>query len=153
MQAACRGAGTRPRIGGQRNEPDNGCCPAAPRPCDGKRSIAEDLATLGLGIGDPAATGRLFAEFLAGDGGGFDQVPVSTYRALADVFDRRLLSTARWRSAGTGGSRINPVFPPACRGPVRTHCAPVFFAFKFPQQAGWFVAANGIVNGRAARFE
>ncbi len=58
-------------------------------------SIAEDLATLGLGVGDPAATERLFAEFLMGDGGGFDQVPVSTYRALADVFDRRLLSAAR----------------------------------------------------------
>lgn len=58
-------------------------------------SIAEDLATLGLGVGDPAATERLFAEFLMGDGGGFDQVQVSTYRALADVFDRRLLSAAR----------------------------------------------------------
>lgn len=57
-------------------------------------SIAGDLAALGLDVGDPAATDRLFAEFLAGDSDGFDQAPVSTYRALADVFDRRLLSTA-----------------------------------------------------------
>lgn len=58
-------------------------------------SIAEDLATLGLAIEDPAATDRLLSEFLAGNSGGFDQVPVSTYRALADVFDRRWLSAAR----------------------------------------------------------
>lgn len=58
-------------------------------------SIAGDLAELGLDIEDPAATDRLFTEFLTGNSGGFDQVPVSTYRALADVFDRRWLSAAR----------------------------------------------------------
>ena len=58
-------------------------------------SIAGDLAALGLDVGDAAAADRLFAEFLTGDSGGFDQVPVSTYRALADVLDRRLLSTER----------------------------------------------------------
>lgn len=58
-------------------------------------SIAGDLVALGLDVEDQAATDRLFDEFLTGSSGGFDQVPVSTYRALADVFDRRWLSAAR----------------------------------------------------------
>ena len=58
-------------------------------------SISGDLVTLGLDVGDRAGTDRLFDEFLTGDSGGFDQVPVSTYRALADTFDRRWLSAAR----------------------------------------------------------
>jgi len=58
-------------------------------------SITGDLAALGLDVGGSAATDRLFTEFLTGDSGGFDQVPLSTYCALADVLDRRLLSTAR----------------------------------------------------------
>jgi len=55
-------------------------------------SISEDLAALGLHVQDPAATDQLLAQFLTGVGGGFDQLPVSAYRALADNFDRSWLA-------------------------------------------------------------
>jgi hypothetical protein len=64
-----------------------------------ERSVAGDLAALGLAVEDPIAVDQLFAEFLTGDSGGFDQLPVSTYRALADVFDREWLSTAGGRGS------------------------------------------------------
>jgi hypothetical protein len=57
-------------------------------------SVAEDLAALGLRVEDSAAADRRLAEFLTGGHGGFDQVPVSAYRALADLFDRSWLSGA-----------------------------------------------------------
>jgi hypothetical protein len=55
-------------------------------------SIAEDLAALGLRVEDSAAVDRRLAEFLTGGSGSFDQIPVSAYRALADIFDRSWLS-------------------------------------------------------------
>ncbi|MFO1162809.1 MAG: hypothetical protein U1E60_28510 [Reyranellaceae bacterium] len=58
-------------------------------------SIAEDLTGLGLRIDDPAATDRLLAEFLSGASGVFDQIPVSAYRALTEMFDRNWLAAAR----------------------------------------------------------
>lgn len=57
-------------------------------------SVAEDLASLGQRVEDPAAVDRGLAEFLAGGSGGFDQIPVPAYRALADIFDRSWLSAA-----------------------------------------------------------
>ena len=58
-------------------------------------SITEDLATLGLRVEDPAVTDQLLAQFLTGTDGGFDQIPVSAYRALADTFDRSWLAATR----------------------------------------------------------
>jgi hypothetical protein len=54
-------------------------------------SVAEDLVALGLRVDDSAAVDRRVTEFLSG-GGGFDQVPVAAYRALADLFDRSWLA-------------------------------------------------------------
>lgn len=51
-------------------------------------SIAEDLLELGLRVQDSATIDRHLSEFLALDVGGFDQVSVPAYRALADLFDR-----------------------------------------------------------------
>ena len=51
-------------------------------------SIAEDLAELGLPVQDSAAVDRHLSEFLAVGVGGFDQVSMLAYRALADLFDR-----------------------------------------------------------------
>jgi hypothetical protein len=58
-------------------------------------SITEDLATFGLRVENPAATDQLITQFLTGANGGFDQIPVSAYRALADTFDRCWLSAMR----------------------------------------------------------
>lgn len=55
-------------------------------------SIAEDLATLGLQLDKATAVDHHLSDFLSGGSGGFDQVPVSKYRALADIFDRAWLS-------------------------------------------------------------
>ena len=68
--------------------------PAKPRP--GSRdaylptqgSIAEDLGALGLHIQEVATLDQSMGEFLNGGRGSFDQVPVSAYRALVDLFDR-----------------------------------------------------------------
>lgn len=57
-------------------------------------SVAEELATLGLRVENSAAVDRGLAEFLSGGSGGFDQIPISSYRALADLFDRAWLSGA-----------------------------------------------------------
>ena len=51
-------------------------------------SMAEDLAQFGLHVGDATAVDLRLAEFLNGSSDGFDQIPVSAYRALADLFDR-----------------------------------------------------------------
>jgi len=61
-------------------------------PPDG--SVAEELAKLGLPIENSAAVDRGLTEFLAGGSGGFDQIQISSYRALADLFDRAWLSGA-----------------------------------------------------------
>ncbi len=60
-------------------------------------SMAEDLAQFGLHVGDPAAVDLRLAEFLNGGSDGFDQVPISAYRALADLFDRDWLVGAARR--------------------------------------------------------
>lgn len=62
-------------------------------------SVAEDLAQFGLQVGDTAAVDLRLAEFLNGSSDGFDQVPISAYRALADLFDRDWLVGAPGRSA------------------------------------------------------
>lgn len=61
---------------------------SAPAYLPGEVSIAEDLAELGLRVQDPAAVDRHVSAFLTIGIGGFDQVPVPAYRALADLFDR-----------------------------------------------------------------
>ncbi|MGO1076499.1 hypothetical protein [Inquilinus sp. CA228] len=58
-------------------------------------SVAEDLAQFGLHVGDARAVDLRLAEFLNGSSDGFDQIPVSAYRALADLFDRDWLTLAR----------------------------------------------------------
>ena len=58
-------------------------------------SVAEDLAGLGLRIDDSTAADRLLAEFLSGGSSGFDQIPMSAYRALTETFDRNWLAAAR----------------------------------------------------------
>ncbi|MGO4123942.1 hypothetical protein AB4Z01_06060 [Inquilinus sp. YAF38] len=60
-------------------------------------SVAEDLAQFGLHVGDATAVDLRLAEFLSGSSDGFDQVPVSAYRALADLFDRDWLVGAARR--------------------------------------------------------
>ena len=55
-------------------------------------SIAAELATLGLHVEDSALLDQHLMEFLFGGVGGFDQVPVSAYRTLTDLFDRAWLS-------------------------------------------------------------
>lgn len=68
-------------------------------------SVAEDLAQFGLHVGDAAAVDLRLAEFLNGSGEGFDQIPVSAYRALADLFDRDWLMGAARR---LGSLRVIP---------------------------------------------
>jgi hypothetical protein len=51
-------------------------------------SVAADLTLLGLRLDDPDIVDRCLDEFLNSGSGRFDQIPVPTYRALADVFDR-----------------------------------------------------------------
>ncbi|HMG50862.1 MAG TPA: hypothetical protein VK597_09685, partial [Inquilinus sp.] len=60
-------------------------------------SVAEDLAQFGLHVGDATAVDLRLAEFLNGSSDGFDQIPVSAYRALADLFDRDWLVGAARR--------------------------------------------------------
>ena len=55
-------------------------------------SIAEDLGALGLHIQQAATLDQSMGEFLNGGRGSFDQVPVSAYRALVDLFDRTWLA-------------------------------------------------------------
>lgn len=55
-------------------------------------SVAEDLVALGLRVEDSAAVDSRVAAFLSGGSSGFDQVSVSAYRALADLFDRSWLA-------------------------------------------------------------
>ena len=57
-------------------------------------SVAEDLAALGLQVGNAAGIDQSIADFLSSGGGAFDQVAVPTYRALADLFDRGWLAQA-----------------------------------------------------------
>jgi len=61
-------------------------------------SVAEDLASLGLLVADAASVDKHVSEFLDGGSGSFDQIPLSAYRALVDVFDRG------WLSGGAGNS-------------------------------------------------
>lgn len=61
-------------------------------PPDG--SVAEELATLGLRIENPAAIDKGVTEFLSGGSGGFDQIQIPSYRTLVDLFDRVWLTGA-----------------------------------------------------------
>lgn len=61
-------------------------------PPDG--SVAGELTQLGLPVQNSAAVDQAVAEFLSGGSGNFDQIPISSYRALADLFDRAWLSGA-----------------------------------------------------------
>lgn len=65
-------------------------------------SIAEDLGAFGLPLQDASTIDRGIGEFLDGGRGNFDQVPVSAYRALVDLFDRIWLADA----ADTPGPRV-----------------------------------------------
>jgi hypothetical protein len=58
-------------------------------------SIAEDLVSLGVRLHDQMAAERCLDAFLNGGSGNSDQVPVESYRALVDLFDRAWL-TARY---------------------------------------------------------
>lgn len=63
-------------------------------------SMAEDLARCGVAVSEPVAVDRSLAELLAGDAGGsrgVDQIPVTAYRTLADLFDRDWLAGATAR--------------------------------------------------------
>lgn len=79
-------------------------------------SIALDLATLGLPIDEPAVVDRCLAMFLNGGArGGIDQVSVSDYRALVELFDGIWLMLGRDSGTGPhgaheGGSTVRP-FP------------------------------------------
>lgn len=55
-------------------------------------SIAEDLVELGLRIQDSTVVDQHLADFLSVGVGGFDQVSVLAYKAMADVFDRMWLA-------------------------------------------------------------
>ena len=67
----------------------------APAPLAPQASVAEDLAALGLPIAEPALVDQRIAALLGGgDGGGTDHIAIDAYHALADVFDRNLMSTA-----------------------------------------------------------
>jgi hypothetical protein len=55
-------------------------------------SIADDLVEMGLRVQDPAAVDQHLFAFLTIGVGGLDQAPVSTYRALTDLFDRSWLA-------------------------------------------------------------
>jgi len=66
-------------------------------------SVAEDLASLGLLVEDAATADRHLGGFLDGGSGSFDQIPLSAYRAMVDVFDRS------WLSGGPGSSTAHRV--------------------------------------------
>lgn len=57
-------------------------------------SIAEDLAALGLEVENAAGIDHGVVDFLSGSRGAFDQVETTSYRALADLFDRNWLARA-----------------------------------------------------------
>jgi hypothetical protein len=63
-------------------------------------SIAGDLVAFGLPIREAATLDRSMDEFLNGGGGSFDQVPVSAYRGLVDLFDRIRLADATATDSG-----------------------------------------------------
>ncbi len=56
-------------------------------------SLAADLAAFGLDVEDRAATDRCLADLLRNSSTGVDVVPLDTYRALVDIFDRTWLAT------------------------------------------------------------
>ncbi len=62
-------------------------------------SVADDLARLGLAVTDPATVDRRLAEFLDGGGQGLDQISLSTYGALVELFDRTWLAHLATTSA------------------------------------------------------
>jgi hypothetical protein len=57
-------------------------------------SMADDLATLGLPLADPDAVDQQLSTFLAGGGGGIDQISRADYQTLVEVFDRTWLARA-----------------------------------------------------------
>lgn len=70
-------------------------------------TIADDLASLGLPVDTSAPLERALRAFMeGGSGGGFDQVPATSYRDLLEQFDRL------WLTRGTAGQASTaPVSP------------------------------------------
>jgi hypothetical protein len=56
-------------------------------------SIADDMAKFGVPVEDFAVLDRRLADSFTGGSSGFDQIPISTYRSLAEVFDRSWLES------------------------------------------------------------
>jgi hypothetical protein len=78
----------------------------------GNASFAEDLATLGFRVENPAAVDRYLREFLAGGtGGGFDQVPIAAYHALVELFDRNWLVRTSPDGAPADHALVNDRIP------------------------------------------
>lgn len=68
-------------------------------------SLAEDLATMGVRVSNPAAVDRHLREFLTGGtGGGVDQIPTAAYHALVELFDR-----SWWARTAPGGEQASDV--------------------------------------------
>lgn len=72
-------------------------------------SVAEDLASLGLLLEDPAGVDKHLGEFLDGGGGSCDQISRSAYSTLVDVFDRGWLSGGASSSHGAAHAELPPV--------------------------------------------
>ena len=58
-------------------------------------SVAEDLATLGLHVANPADVDRQLVAFLSPGDGGIDQVPAASYRALVQLLDQNWLASVK----------------------------------------------------------
>src|SRR5262249_6374021 len=57
-------------------------------------SLAEDLAGLGFAVAHPDVVDHHLTHFLTdGGGGGLDQAPTTSYRALLELFDRQWLGS------------------------------------------------------------
>jgi hypothetical protein len=68
--------------------------------------LAQDLASLGLPTSSPQATDQRLSSFLlSGDGVGFDQPSISSYRAIVELFDREWLSHLAEGYDGRGEAR------------------------------------------------
>lgn len=66
-------------------------------------SLANDLATMGVRVANPAAVDRHLREFLTGGaGGGVDQIPIAAYHALVELFDQ-----SWWARKALGGEQAS----------------------------------------------
>ena len=64
----------------------------APGPLAPQESVAADLVSFGMPVAEPEVVDQRIVAFLGGsEGGGFDQIVGTAYRALAEVFDRSWL--------------------------------------------------------------